>query len=71
MGRVRRREQRSYSRGGGVTQFPGGGAFPPINVMDGGRDHPLEPMTNRQRWAFGIAIAVVLVIAIAIIEILR
>jgi hypothetical protein len=65
------RPPQPYGRGGGVKQFPGGGAFPPINVMDGGRDEPLEPMTNRQRWALGIIVALVIAGAIAAIAILR
>jgi len=68
-GRRRLRKVRGprHERGGGVVHFPGNVGVPPLNVLDGGRDAPVRPMTSRQRWTVvGIGVASCVVVAVVI-----
>ena len=68
-GRRRLRKVRGprHERGGGVVHFSGNVGLPPLNVLDGGRDAPLQPMTSRQRWmVFGVGAGFCVVLAVVI-----
>ena len=55
-----------YSRGGGVTHFDNT-PWGPINVMDGGRDAPLQPPSPKVRIVLWSVVAAAVLIAIVVL----
>jgi hypothetical protein len=55
-------------RGGGVTHFSNT-PWGPINIMDGGRDAPLEPVSAKSQVVLWAVLAAAVLIAIVVIVI--
>ena len=60
----------TYRRGGGVVRDPTT-PWGPMNIMDGGRDEPLTPMSRNRRLMFSIAALAAAVVAVAVVVLTR